>query len=133
MKEFYLAVYFYNEKQPIVIYSVPELFKIDKKMIEFIKICGTDEKGLKHEINLELSSVRVLPGNSDGMPSEEHNSKLIGKILVEANLISTEQLEECLEEQMKCKYNKKLGEILVEKNLVTPRQLLEALSKQLGI
>lgn len=132
MKEFYLAVYFYNEKEPYIVYSVPELFKIDKGLIEFIKICGTDEKGARHEINLELSSSSVLADNA-GASTELNSNKLLGKLLVESNIISSQQLEDCLEEQMKSKYNKKLGEILVEKNLVTTQQLLETLAKQLGI
>jgi type IV pilus assembly protein PilB len=54
----------------------------------------------------------------------------IGELLVMNGLITEEQLEQGLKQQVHTK--KKLGEILIEQNLITERQLVEALEFQLG-
>jgi len=56
---------------------------------------------------------------------------LIGDILLEAGVITQEQLEAGLKEQKSSK--KRLGEILIDKEWMTERQLAEALSAQLQI
>ena len=62
------------------------------------------------------------------MPSER---KRIGDVLVEAKIITPQQLEEALKIQKQT--NKKLGEILVEKGYITEDELIEILEFQLGI
>jgi len=58
-------------------------------------------------------------------------SRRLGELLVNASLITAEQLKECLEIQ---KTNGiKLGQILIEKKYITEKQLLEFLSKQFSI
>jgi type II secretory ATPase GspE/PulE/Tfp pilus assembly ATPase PilB-like protein len=52
---------------------------------------------------------------------------LIGDILVAANLVTREQVEEALEEQRKGGH-KQLGEILIERKIITEDQLLMALA-----
>lgn len=54
----------------------------------------------------------------------------IGELLVMNGLITEEQLEQGLKQQVHTK--KKFGEILIEQNLITERQLVEALEFQLG-
>lgn len=54
--------------------------------------------------------------------------KELGQILLEKGLLTIEQLEEALTEQVKTK--KFLGEILIEKNFVTREQIIEALTQQ---
>jgi len=62
------------------------------------------------------------------LPSER---KRIGDVLVEAKIITPQQLEEALKIQKQT--NKKLGEILVEKGYITEDELIEILEFQLGI
>ncbi|WAM32301.1 GspE/PulE family protein [Caldicellulosiruptor naganoensis] len=62
------------------------------------------------------------------MPRER---KRIGDVLVEAKIITPQQLEEALKIQKQT--NKKLGEILVEKGYITENELIEILEFQLGI
>ncbi|ADL42971.1 type II secretion system protein E [Caldicellulosiruptor obsidiansis OB47] len=62
------------------------------------------------------------------MPRER---KRIGDVLVEAKIITPQQLEEALKIQKQT--NKKLGEILVEKGYITEDELIEILEFQLGI
>lgn len=57
--------------------------------------------------------------------------KKLGEILVEANLLSDEQLKEALYGQKKAR--QKLGEYLVAKGIVREDQLIDVLSKQLKI
>lgn len=57
--------------------------------------------------------------------------KKIGDVLVEANIITPQQLEEALKIQKET--NKKLGEILVEKGIISEDELVEVLEFQLGI
>jgi len=57
--------------------------------------------------------------------------KRIGDVLVEAKIITPQQLEEALKIQKQT--NKKLGEILVEKGYITEDELIEILEFQLGI
>lgn len=54
----------------------------------------------------------------------------IGELLVMNGLITEEQLEQVLKQQVHTK--KKFGEILIEQNLISERQLVEALEFQLG-
>jgi len=58
-------------------------------------------------------------------------SKRLGEMLVNSSLLTTQQLNECLEVQ---KSNGiKLGQILIEKKYITEKQLLEFLSRQFSI
>ena len=56
---------------------------------------------------------------------------LIGDILTEAGIITSEQLGDALKEQDRT--HKRLGEILIEREWLTERQLAEALSAQLQL
>jgi len=52
---------------------------------------------------------------------------VVGEILIEAGLVTREQVKEALEQQTVNK-KKKIGELLIEHGLITRKQLLEALS-----
>jgi type IV pilus assembly protein PilB len=56
---------------------------------------------------------------------------LLGDILIEAGIITAEQLDSALKDQSKS--HQRLGEILIEKEWLTERQLAEALSAQLQL
>jgi type IV pilus assembly protein PilB len=56
--------------------------------------------------------------------------KRIGDLLVEANVISKEQLEESLTAKS---HEEKLGDYLIDQQLITEQQLIEVLELQLGI
>ncbi|MBA2748453.1 MAG: hypothetical protein H0U45_06860 [Tatlockia sp.] len=53
---------------------------------------------------------------------------MLGKILLQENLISPDQLEHALSEQTSS--NARLGELLIEKNIISPQQLEQILEKQ---
>ncbi len=57
--------------------------------------------------------------------------KMLGKILIEKNLISQEDLQEALLAQKST--NLRLGQILVKKGLVTEEDILSALSERYGV
>lgn len=57
--------------------------------------------------------------------------KRLGEILVEANMITEEQLKECLEEQART--NESLGQVLVRYGYVTENNIKDALELQYGI
>ncbi|AZT90865.1 type II secretion system protein GspE [Caldicellulosiruptor changbaiensis] len=63
------------------------------------------------------------------MPINER--KRIGELLLDAGIITRQQLDEAL--QIQKKTGKKIGEILVEKGYVTEDEILEVLEFQLGI
>jgi len=79
---------------------------------------------LKEELKEET---RVKPKNGD----LKAKPVLIGDILLEAGVITQDQLEAGLKEQKTSK--KRLGEILIDREWMTERQLAEALSAQLQI
>jgi type II secretory ATPase GspE/PulE/Tfp pilus assembly ATPase PilB-like protein len=56
----------------------------------------------------------------------------VGDILVEAGLVTNQQVEEALQEQASGK-RKRIGLILIEKGLITEDQLLEALAHKFGL
>jgi len=58
-------------------------------------------------------------------------TKRLGDMLVEANLLSEEQLKEALVEQKKT--NKKLGAILIDSGFIDEHRMVEVLEAQLGI
>lgn len=58
-------------------------------------------------------------------------AKNLGEVLIDAKLISPEQLQEALDLQASEK--KRLGEILIEKEMITEEQMLKALSLQLDL
>lgn len=57
--------------------------------------------------------------------------KRLGDVLIDASLISQEQLEHALSLQKKTK--RRLGEVLVDGGVITEEELIEALQTQLGI
>lgn len=57
--------------------------------------------------------------------------KRIGDLLVEAGLITEEQLQNALKEQAELKM--RLGDVLITRNYITEQQLIEVLEFQLGI
>ena len=57
--------------------------------------------------------------------------KLLGELLIESNIITREQLQECLLAQKTSPL--RIGEILVKKNYAKPEQILTALGKLYGI
>lgn len=57
--------------------------------------------------------------------------KRIGDLLVEAGLISAEQLQQALREQKEL--NMRLGDVLITRHYITEQQLIEVLELQLGI
>jgi general secretion pathway protein E len=57
----------------------------------------------------------------------------LGWRLVQSNLISQEQLDAAIQEQIDSGYAHRLGAILIEQKLITESQLLELLAKQLEI
>ncbi|SFE70464.1 type IV pilus assembly protein PilB [Alteribacillus iranensis] len=56
--------------------------------------------------------------------------KRLGDLLVEAGVVTKDQLEEALREKER---DQKLGDVLVEKDYITEQQLLEVLEYQLGV
>ena len=57
--------------------------------------------------------------------------KRIGDLLMDSGLITSEQLEEALEQQQQTKM--RLGDLLISNGMITEHQLMEALELQLGI
>lgn len=83
------------------------------------------EDRLQDEDMTETGITEAQPGELKVRPV------LIGDILTEAGIITTEQLDAALKEQDKT--HKRLGELLIEKEWLTERQLAEALSAQLQL
>jgi type IV pilus assembly protein PilB len=69
-----------------------------------------------------------LDGEEDNMMAPR---KRIGDLLVEAGLISEEQLQNALRQQKELKM--RLGDVLITQNYITEQQLIEVLEFQLGI
>ena len=59
--------------------------------------------------------------------------KPLGQLLLERNMLSSEQLERALEEQRRSNHQKLLGEILVELHICTEDQITEALAAAYGV
>jgi type IV pilus assembly protein PilB len=65
------------------------------------------------------------------IPQRRATKKRIGEILVEMGLVTHEQLEEALREQLTSRV--RLGEILEGKGLISHRDLMEALARRHGV
>jgi len=61
---------------------------------------------------------------------QKQERKRLGDLLVEAGMITEEQLQEALREKVP---GQKLGDVLVQRGLITEQKLIEALEFQLGI
>lgn len=59
--------------------------------------------------------------------------KKVGDMLVEAGVISEEQLQEALEQQKSAEEKQKIGHILVEKGYLTEKVMAQTLASQLGL
>ncbi|MGB4182511.1 MAG: hypothetical protein WBK41_03810 [Dethiobacteria bacterium] len=57
--------------------------------------------------------------------------KRLGDVLVEAGVITEQQLQETMTEQVSS--HKRIGQLLVEKRLITEEELVEILEQQLGL
>jgi type IV pilus assembly protein PilB len=57
--------------------------------------------------------------------------KRLGDVLVEAGVITEQQLQETMTEQVAT--HKRIGQLLIEKRLITEEELVEVLEKQLGL
>ena len=57
--------------------------------------------------------------------------KRLGDVLVEAGVITEQQLQETMTEQVST--HKRIGQLLIEKRLITEEELVEILEKQLGL
>ncbi|MBM4762448.1 ATPase, T2SS/T4P/T4SS family [Bacillus sp. B15-48] len=60
----------------------------------------------------------------------KHTRKRLGDLLIQASLITEEQLKETLKEKLA---SQKLGEALLQRGYITEQQLIEVLEDQLGI
>lgn len=60
-----------------------------------------------------------------------NKKKNFGTLLIEAGIITEEQLNEAIEQQKVC--NKKLGEVLKEKGYISQQDIIQILESQLGI
>ena len=60
-----------------------------------------------------------------------HQHSRLGQILINKNLITSQQLDAAI--QLQLTSNKRLGEILIERGLVTEKQLHKALRKQTNL
>lgn len=69
---------------------------------------------------------------ADRRPMGYGRKKRLGDMLVEAGVITPEQIEQALAQQKEDKRGLKLGAILVEMNFVTEQQIVQALTSQLG-
>jgi type IV pilus assembly protein PilB len=90
-----------------------------------------------------LQDLRLCLWNSSNRPTYQigngnggwtmvnRQRRRLGEILLQAGLLTAEQLEEALLEQGHRR--ERLGKILVDKNFVTENQMLEVLAQQLGI
>lgn len=59
-----------------------------------------------------------------------HHRK-IGEILLESQLITEEQLQECLHLHKQCKFQRRFGQILLEQNYIQPSLLNDSLQRQI--
>lgn len=65
-------------------------------------------------------------------PSEFHQPRLLGEILIESGVITEEQLRAAVVEQQQRADGSKIGDILIQKGLIQTSQLLDALEVQLA-
>lgn len=59
------------------------------------------------------------------------NHRKIGEILLESQLITKEQLQECLDLHKQGKFQRRFGQILLEKNYIQPARLDDSLHRQI--
>lgn len=103
-----------------------ESFDLMKLMIEDIRDQGSENQDASAVI-VKLTDL-LNPARKDAAPQPEETKK-IGEILVEENIITKSELDDVLKKQ-ETEKDKKVGEIAVEEKYITETQLNKALVKQ---
>jgi two-component system chemotaxis sensor kinase CheA len=103
-----------------------ESFDLMKLMIEDIRDQGSENQDASAVI-VKLTDL-LDPARKDAAPQPEETKK-IGEILVEENIITKSELDDVLKKQ-ETEKDKKVGEIAVEEKYITETQLNKALVKQ---
>ncbi len=102
-----------------------ESFDLMKAMIDDIRDTGAEAREAS-EVIVKLADL-LDPAKKAAAPPPE--TKKIGEIMIEENMITRPELEDALKKQ-EVEKDKKLGEIVVEEQLVTEGQLNRVLVKQ---
>ena len=80
----------------------------------------------------DVPQIVVEQAISNATQNGKKTQARVGDILVEAGLVTTQQVEEALQEQSAGK-RKRIGLILIEKGYISEDQLLEALAQKFGL
>ncbi|MBN1333420.1 MAG: hypothetical protein JW971_06625, partial [Synergistales bacterium] len=108
--------------EPLNVLAADELREVTHHQLEvFIGVPSEIRKAIPEYYQL-------LNGSNAG---EVYKNTLLGQVLVNAGMISSEQMEMVLEEQKG--RASRIGEILLEKGWLDERQLTEAISRQMQI
>ena len=110
--------------QPQVIDVILDSVDMLKQMIHAVK------SGLDHGTNMDIGlQIAPLITRIESVHKQDHQSKPIGRIMVEQGALSEDDLNRALEAQ-KENPDKKLGQILVESGQASSKQVASALQDQ---
>lgn len=100
-----------------------------------VRVHGIDEQGRVCRLGLDFTSFQLSDGESSSNVSFEKikRQKLLGQLLIEAGVVTDEQLKQAIAEQGKDGVKEKIGEVLIRLGYCSPGQVLNALAKQIGI
>ena len=122
----------------------------DKPIGEFLKRMGLVtsvdvDQALEEQRKLRSRRLGEIISDRNRVPQEHvdkaiqaarsdqlHSNIRVGDILVEAGLVTKEQVEEARKDQEQGK-RKRIGQILVDKGLITEHQLMTALARKFGL
>ncbi len=122
----------------------------DKPIGEFLKRMGfvtsaDVDQALEDQKKLRSRRLGEIISDRNRVPQEhvdqvirsartgsKHSNIRVGDILIEAGLVTKQQVDEALKEQEKGK-RKRIGQILIDKGLITEHQLLTALARKFGL
>lgn len=105
-----------------------EAFDLIKLIIDDIRSQGLENQ----DTSPVVEKLKGLMENKKDAEAPVEGTKKIGEMLVEENILTTNELDNALEKQKKEK-DKKLGEIVVEEKLVTEDQMKKILTKQKSV
>jgi len=119
--------------------SLEELLKIiyeenDPRTARAVEIEGVTDKGDTCKAWLDFTGLVVQENKESGeLAGKLKKQNFLGQTLLDAGIITQEQLDKALEHQRQTKFKEKIGETLISMGFCNAEQILYGLAKQIGV
>lgn len=105
----------------------------EKSLIRQVELCGLDPKGAAIQAMFDFNCLSCGVKKVEEGSEAPRYQRMLGEILLEDGILTSEQLEQALEEQKKGHGEERLGKVLQRLGFTTAKDIYGALGKQYGI